>query len=90
MNNSGAKLYSQVHSWINAIGFHLNSSAINCKNNVTINHYYFETFNFLESSKNNEPAESNFTCFDTYGEQYQIKSLLDLQVAFYDNISQLK
>lgn len=90
MNNAGATLHSQVHNWINSIGFHLNSSDVNCKNNVTISHYYFETFNFLEKSRDNEPAKSRFTCFDAYGEQYKIKSLLDLQVAFYDNISQLK
>ncbi len=90
MNNVGATLYAKVHNWIDRVGFRLNSSEVNCKSNVTINHYYFETFNFFEKSKNNEPATTRFTCFDAYGEQCKVKSLLDLQVAFFDNISQLK
>jgi hypothetical protein len=90
MNNTGISLHSKVHHWMDAIGFQLNSSDLNKKNNVTTHHYFFEIFNFLEKAKNDEPAKSRFTGFDAYGEQIKIKSLLDLQVAFFDNISQLK
>jgi len=91
MRNEGAvSLHSRVHNWMNSIGFRLNSSDVNRKSNVTIKHYYFETFNFFEKSKINEPDKSRFTCFDAYGEQFKVRSLLDLQVAFFDNISQLK
>lgn len=90
MNNTGAALHTRVHNWIDAIGFRLNSTQVNCKNNITTSHYYFETFNFLEKAKDNEPSKSRFTCFDAYGEQIKVKSLLDLQAAFFENISQLK
>lgn len=90
MRNIGVTLHSRVHNWMDSIGFRLNSSEVNSKENVTINHYYFETFNFFEKSENNEPTKSRFTCFDAYGEQHRVKTLLDLQVAFFDNISQLK
>jgi hypothetical protein len=78
-----------VHQWIDGIGFRLNESQTNDKNNVTINHYFFETFNFFEESKNNDLKNSEFLCFDAYGERIKVKSLLDLQTAFYENISQL-
>jgi hypothetical protein len=51
---------------------------------------FFETFNFLEKTKTDEPEKSKFICFDTYGEKLKVRSLLDLQTAFYENISQLK
>ncbi|WP_462267012.1 hypothetical protein [Mucilaginibacter sp.] len=90
MNNAGLSLHSRVHNWIDTIGFQLNSSELNAKSNVTTSHYYFETFNFLEKAYNDQPDKARFTCFDAYGEQIKVKSLLDIQVAFFDNISQLK
>ncbi len=90
MNNAAANLHSLVHNWIDGIGFHLNSSQVNGKNNTTTNHYYFETFNIFEKAKSDDPEKSRFTCFDAYGEQIKVKSLLDIQAAFFENISQLK
>ena len=90
MDNIRASLHSKVHRWIDSIGFRLNDSQTNTKNNVTTNHYFFETFNFLEKAKNNDMAHSQFLCFDMYGEKMNVKSLLDLQTAFFENISQLK
>jgi len=89
MNNISTSLHSKVHKWIDTIGFRLNESQTNDKNNVTTNHYFFETFNFFEKSKNNDLKNSKFLCFDTYGETIKVKSLLDLQTAFFENISQL-
>ncbi|MDN3580561.1 hypothetical protein [Mucilaginibacter flavus] len=90
MNNISNSLHAKVHRWIDAIGFRLNASQTNGKNNVTINHYFFETFNFLEKARRNQPERATFLCFDAYGEKIDVKSLLDLQVAFFENISQLK
>jgi len=75
---------------MDTIGFRLNESQTNTKNNVTTNHYFFETFNFFEKAKNNDMKHSEFLCFDMYGEKINVKSLLDLQAAFFENISQLK
>jgi hypothetical protein len=82
-------LHSKVHQWIDAIGFRLNESQTNDKNHVTTNHYFFKTFNFFEKSKNNDSEKSKFLCFDAYGQTIKVKSLLDLQTAFFENISQL-
>lgn len=90
MNTVRSSLHSKVHNWMNMMGFRLNSSQTNEKKKETINHYFFETFNFLEKSKLGDPEKSKFLCFDTYGEQLKVRSLLDLQKAFYENISQLK
>ncbi|MBS7565449.1 hypothetical protein KHS38_13640 [Mucilaginibacter sp. Bleaf8] len=90
MNNLRANLHSKVHNWMDTMGFRLNSSETNEKKKETINHYFFETFNFWEKAKADEPGKTKFLCFDPYGEQLKVKSLLDLQEAFYDNISQLK
>ena len=90
MNNIGSTLHSKVHHWIDAIGFRLNASQTDGKNHITTNHYFFETFNFFEKAKRNHPESSKFLCFDAYGEKINVKSLLDLQVAFFENISQLK
>jgi hypothetical protein len=90
MDNIRASLHSKVHRWIDSIGFRLNDSQTNTKNNVTTNHYFFETFNFLEKAKNNDVNHSQFLCFDMYGEKMNVRSLLDLQTAFFENISQLK
>jgi len=89
MNTLRPSLHSKVHKWIDAIGFRLNLSQTNKKNNVTTNHYFFETFNFFEKSNRNDPERSKFLCFDAYGETIKVKSLLDLQRAFFENISQL-
>jgi hypothetical protein len=90
MDNFSESLHFKVHNWIDAIGFSLNTSITNVKSRVTTNHYFFETFNFFESAQNNDPGKAMFLCFDTYGEEMNVKSLLDLQTAFFENISQLK
>jgi hypothetical protein len=90
MNNIGSSLHTKVHKWIDTIGFRLNTSQTNSKSHITTNHYFFETFNFFEKSKKNKPELTKFLCFDAYGEKINVKSLLDLQVAFFENISQLK
>jgi len=89
MDNAVASLYAKVHQWTDAIGFRLNASQTNDKSNVTTRHYFFETFNFIERFKK-DPEKSKFLCFDMYGEKVNVKSLLDLQSAFFENISQLK
>lgn len=89
MANLKSSLHTRVHNWINMVGFRLNTSQTG-KDNVTTNHYFFETFNFFEKEKNNDHSTSKFLCFDTYGEKVPVRSLLDLQTAFFDNISQLK
>lgn len=88
MTNINGSLHSKVHNWIDVIGFRLNGSQTN-KNNITTNHYFFETFNFFERAKNNDLKNSKFLCFDAYGESINVRSLLDLQTAFFENISQL-
>jgi hypothetical protein len=90
MKKISVPLHSKVHKWMDAIGFRLNNSQTNYKDNVTTRHYFFETFNFFEKLKNNDPKSSKFLCFDAYGESIPVKSLLDLQTAFFENISQLK
>jgi hypothetical protein len=80
MNNIRTNLHAKVHKWIDSIGFRLNATQTNKKSNVTTNHYFFETFNFFEKAKDN----------DMYGEKINVRSLLDLQTAFFENISQLK
>jgi hypothetical protein len=89
MNNISTPLHTKVHRWIDTIGFRLNGSQTNDESNVTTNHYFFETFNLFEKSKNNDVKNSKFLCFDPYGETIKVKSLLDLQTAFFENISQL-
>jgi hypothetical protein len=89
MDNTSPSLHSKIHKWMDAIGFRLNGSQTNRQSNVTTNHYFFETFNFLEKAKNNDLNNSKFLCFDAYGQTIKVKSLLDLQTAFFENISQL-
>ncbi len=90
MNKLRMSLHEKVHRWIDSIGFRLNASQTNPKLNVTINHYFFETFNFYEKANADDPTKAKFLCFDTYGEKMKVRSLLDLQTAFFENISQLK
>lgn len=91
MENMRGNLYAKIHNWIDAIGFRLNSSQPqNRRRNITTRHYFFETFNFLEKWDAKHPEKSKFICFDAYGEKIKVNSLLDLQVAFFENISQLK
>lgn len=90
MKNVKANLHEKVHNWIDAFGFRLNSSKTNRKADITTNHYFFETFNLFERAKKDEPEKTKFLCFDTYGEKIRVRSLLDLQAAFFENISQLK
>ena len=90
MNNIRASLHAKVHNWIDTVGFRLNASQTNDKSNVTTNHYFFETFNLLEKEKKGDHKTTRFLCFDTYGEKINVRSLLDLQTAFFDNLSRLK
>ncbi len=90
MKNLATSLHTKIHQWIDAFGFRLNTSQTNRKRNITIRHYFFKTFNFLEKSNTKHPERSEFMCFDTYGETIKVHSLLDLQTAFFENISQLK
>lgn len=90
MANIRASLHSKIHSWIDGIGFRLNASQVDKKSKVTTNHYFFETFNFFERKNKDHPEKVQFLCFDTYGEKMKVRTLLDLQTAFFDNISQLK
>lgn len=90
MKNIRASLHSKIHNWIDGIGFRLNTSQVDRKNKITTNHYFFETFNFLEKQQKDHPEKTQFLAFDTYGEKMKVRSLLDLQTAFFDNISQLK
>jgi hypothetical protein len=90
MDKFKGSLHNKVHNWIDAIGFRLNASQTNRKNNITTNHYFFATFNFFEKWKDNDPTKAKFLCFDTYGEKVSVRTLLDLQTAFFENISQLK
>ncbi len=84
------QLHAKVHNWLDSIGFRLNASQTNNKSKVTTNHYFFETFNLIEKEKSGDHKTSRFLCFDPYGEKINVKSLLDLQTAFFDNISRLK
>jgi hypothetical protein len=90
MDNIRKSLHAKVHTWMDAIGFRLNASQTNFKNKVNTNHYFFETFNFFEKSTGDDISNAKFLCFDMYGEKMSVKSLLDLQTAFFENISQLK
>jgi hypothetical protein len=89
MDNISVSLHSKVHNWIDKIGFKLNGSQINDRSKVTTNHYFFKTFNFLEKAKNNDLNKAKFMCFDAYGHAIKVRSLLDLETAFFENISQL-
>ena len=89
MDNFHLSLHTKVHNWISSVGFRLNGSQTDQKNNIKTDHYFFETFNFFEKSKDNDLNKAKFLCFDTYGEKVNVKSLLDLQAAFFENISQL-
>ncbi|HZY36547.1 MAG TPA: hypothetical protein VFE53_07860 [Mucilaginibacter sp.] len=90
MTQMRVSLHAKVHKWMDAFGFRLSGSQTDTHDNITTDHYFFETFNFFERSKNNDPKSSKFLCFDAYGESMPVKSLLDLQTAFFENISQLK
>jgi len=57
---------------------------------MIISHYFYKTFNFIEQRKNGPDQRSEFVCFDNYGEKMKVRSLLDLQSAFFENLSQLK
>lgn len=89
MDNMSVTLHSNIHSWMDTYGFRLNSSLFNRNKKVTFNHYFFETFNFFEKWDARHPEKSKFLCFDAYGEKINVKSLLVLQTAFFENISQL-
>jgi hypothetical protein len=90
MKNLANSLHTKVHDWINAFGFRLNASQTNKSRSITVKHYFFKTFNFVERANNRHPERSSFICFDAYGEKIKVNTLLDLQTAFFENISQLK
>ncbi len=90
MRNIANSLHARIHNWIDAIGFRLNASQTNKTSSITTKHYFFETFNFVERSNTRHPERSKFMCFDAYGEKIKVNTLLDLQTAFFENISQLK
>ncbi|RFZ92513.1 hypothetical protein D0C36_13885 [Mucilaginibacter conchicola] len=90
MDNFKGTLHARVHKWMDAIGFRLNTSQTSGKSKITTNHYFFETFNFFEKERDNDHTKTRFLCFDMYGEKINVKTLLDIQTAFFDNISQLK
>jgi len=90
MKKIASSLHVRVHQWIDGFGFRLNTSKTNRKKNITTRHYFFKTFNFLEKFDAKHPERAEFLCFDTYGETIKVNSLLELQVAFFENISQLK
>ncbi|QQL49761.1 hypothetical protein [Mucilaginibacter ginkgonis] len=90
MKHLGASLQTRVHSWIENVGFRLNRTDVDKKRDTTTRHYFFETFNFIEKQNNKTPDKARFLAFDTYGEKLKVRSLLDLQSAFYENLSQLK
>lgn len=90
MKNMTSQLHNRIHEWMDSLGFRLNTSQTNRNRNITTRLYFFETFNFLERLDTKNPEKSKFLCFDKYGEKMKVNSLLDLQVAFFDNISQLK
>jgi len=90
MKKITSSLHTRIHQWIDAFGFRLNSSRPNKRKNIITRHYFFQTFNFFEKIDTRHPGKVEFLCFDTYGETIKVKSLLDLQSAFFENISQLK
>jgi hypothetical protein len=90
MRNIANNLHNKIHKWIDAFGFRLNASQTNRNKKVTIKHYFFETFNFIEREYAEHPEKTKYMCFDAYGEQMSVHSLRDLQAAFFENISQLK
>lgn len=90
MKNIAASLHSRIHQWTDVFGFRLNMSRTNKKRNIITRHYFFKTFNFFEKIDATHPENVEFLCFDTYGESMKINSLLELQTAFFENISQLK
>jgi hypothetical protein len=90
MKNLRNSLQLKVHHWIQSMGFRLNSSETMQHTNITVDHYFYKTFNFVEHRGSNSEAISEFVCFDNYGERIKVRSLLDLQSAFFENLSQLK
>ena len=90
MKNLTAPLSARIHQWTDVFGFRLNTSQPNKRRNIVTHHYFFKTFNFFERFDIKHPERVEFLCFDTYGEKIKINSLLDLQAAFFENISQLK
>jgi hypothetical protein len=90
MKNIRKSLHSKVHSWADKFGFKLNASQTDKKSKIVTNHYFYETFNFIERRKEGEQGNVRFLCFDAYGEKITVRTLLDLQTAFFENISQLK
>ncbi len=90
MDKIHRSLRARIHNWIKKVGFRLNSSNIIKKDNLKVDHYFFKTFNFIEQSVPGLTERSVFVCFDPYGETIKVRSLLDLQTAFYENLSQLR
>jgi hypothetical protein len=90
MANLRKSLHFKVHDWMKKVGFRLNSTDIIKKDNVTVDHYFFKTFDFIEQHQAGSVDKAEFVCFDNYGEKVKVRSLLDLQSAFYENLSELR
>jgi hypothetical protein len=90
MDNLRKSLHSKVHGWIIRMEFNLHSSSTVSIDDVIINHYFLKTFNFIEHRKADSVDTAEFICFDNYGEEIKVKSFLDLQAAFHENLSQLR
>ncbi len=90
MKNLRNTLSSKVHHWMDTMGFRKNFTQTLTNKNITVDHYFYKTFNFIEQRRNNVMGKSEFVCFDNYGEKVKVRSLLDLQSAFFENLSQLK
>lgn len=90
MKGAVNNLHTKIHEWTDAFGFRLNASQTSRSKKITTRHYFFETFNFIERLYAKHPEKTKFICFDAYGEKINVWSLLDLQTAFFENISQIK
>lgn len=90
MNDMRIPLRAKVHHWMDAMGFRLNFSETLKSKDLVFDHYFYKTFDFIEQRKTRAGSKSEFVCFDNYGEKIKVKSLLDLQSAFFENLSQLK
>ena len=83
-------LRQTVYRWLHQVGVRLSSSQLLQGEDMRVNHYFFKTFNIMEVIPRKLPNQPVFWCFDTYGEKMDVDCLLDLQTAFYENLSELK
>ena len=90
MKNMRRSLHNTVHHWMDTVGFRLNFSKPIKHKNLVFDHYFYKTFDFVEQRDPYDEDASEFLCFDSYGEKVKVRSLLDLQHAFFENLSQVK